>query len=107
MRWTHEEAVQRLADRVGCPKGPAADRERTLEESLLPMVRCALRSGLGHPRLVRWVRKTLPAVPGPHQAGRPVDPDLTGPPLARLLFRTLLREMYQDPARALETVLGA
>jgi hypothetical protein len=106
MLWTYARAVQQLADRVGCPQGPTADRERSLEESLLPMVRCALRSGQGHPRLVRWLQKTLPAVPGPHQAGRPVDPDLTGPPLARLLCRTLLRQVDGEPARALETVIG-
>jgi hypothetical protein len=101
----HEQAVQQVADRVACPKGPAEDRERSLEESLLPMVRCALRSGQGHPRLVRWVQKTLPVVPGPHQDGQPVDPDLTGPPLTRLLCRTLLRQQ-REPARALETVIG-
>jgi hypothetical protein len=103
-----EQAIEALADRVGCRPGTPAERQRALEELLVPLVRCALRTGRGHPRLLGWVRRTLPAVPGPHQAGLPVDPDVTAAPLARLLCRTLLQHLpaRAGPAPALETVAG-
>jgi hypothetical protein len=103
-----EQAVQALADRVGCRPGTTAERQQSLEESLVPLVRCALRTGRGHPRLLGWLRRTLPSVPGPHQAGMPVDPEVTAAPVARLLCRSLLQRLptSADRAPALETVAG-
>jgi hypothetical protein len=105
---TYPQAVKALADRVGCADGPEVQRRHSLEESLVPVVRCALRTGRGHPRLLSWVRRALASVPGPHQCGRPVDPDRTAAPLARLLCSTLLEQVRSAPGRAgaLETVMG-
>jgi hypothetical protein len=106
---TSDQAVHLLADRVKCPGGTAPERRASLEASLLPMVRCVLRTGRGNPRLVRWVQKTLPAVTGPRPAGQPVDPDREAVPMARLLCAALLQKMrgHTDGARAaLETVVG-
>jgi hypothetical protein len=106
--WTEEQATHALADRVGCRAGSAADRRRSLEDTLLPMVRCVLRTGQGHPRLVRWVRKALPVIVGPSPASHPVDPDRTAPRLAQLLCTALLQQMggRASGGAALETVFG-
>jgi hypothetical protein len=98
-----EQAVHALADRVECPAGTAPERRAALEATLVPMVRCVLRTGRGNPRLVNWVRQALPAVLGPRPAGEPVDPDQAAGPVARVLCNALLRHMR--PA-ALETVVG-
>jgi hypothetical protein len=102
MRVTSEQATHALADRVGCPEGPADGRRQALEATLLPMVRCALRTGRGHPRLLQWVRGALPA-------GGPVDPDQAAGPVARLVCSALLDQMRGNPDRAaaLETLVGA
>jgi hypothetical protein len=101
MTLTCEQAVHSLADRVRCPEGPADRRRQTLEDTLVPMVRCVLRTGRGNPRLVQWVRRTLPA--------GPVDPEQAAGPVARLLCHALLQEMRARPdgaAAARETVAG-
>jgi hypothetical protein len=106
---TSEQAVHSLADRVHCPEGSAAQRRATLEATLLPMVRCVLRTGRGNPRLVRWVRQALPAVAGPQRPGQPVDPDQAAGPVARLLCSAMLEQMRFRPdgtGAALETVAG-
>jgi hypothetical protein len=99
---TSEQATHELADRVGCPEGPADRRREALESTLLPMVRCALRTGRGHPRLLRWVRQALPP-------GGPVDADRAAGPVARAVCRELLEQLRGDPGRpaALETLVGA
>jgi hypothetical protein len=106
--FTSEQAVQNLADRVDFPAGTAAQRREALEASLLPMVRCVLRTGRGNPRLVRWVQAALPAVASPQRPGPAVDPDQAAAPVARLLCRALLaqvRSRPDGPALAAETVV--
>jgi hypothetical protein len=66
-----------------------------LEASLLPLIRCALRSGLGNPSLVRWVRRQAPGQ---------TDPARAAPPLARILCDRLMERI--DPLPARETVVG-
>jgi len=70
-----------------------------LEASLLPMIRCALRSGIGHPHLVSWVRHQADSNP---QA--PPDPVRAAPPMARALCERLLERL--DPLPGRETVAG-
>lgn len=98
-------ALQMLADRMGCAGAPPHRVRETLEASLIPLVRRALRSGAGEPHLVQWVRTTLPQVMAGRDRSRPVDPDQAAPPLARLLCATLLRQRPNRPFSA-ETVVG-
>jgi hypothetical protein len=68
-----------------------------------------LRTGRGHPRLVRWVQKALPAVAGPQRPGQAVDPDKAAAPVARLLCSAMLHQMRSHPdgaGAAMETVVG-
>jgi hypothetical protein len=107
--FTSEQAVHSLADRVHCPEGSAAQRRAALEASLVPMVRCVLRTGRGNPRLVRWVQQALPAVAGPQWPGQAVDPDQAAGPVARLVCSAMLEQMRLRPdgaGAAMETVVG-
>jgi hypothetical protein len=70
-----------------------------LEASLLPMIRCALRSGIGHPHVVNWVRRQ--AEGNPHLSP---DPARAAPPMARALCERLLARL--DPLPSRETVMG-
>ena len=102
-----KDALQSLAARMGCGDAPPNRVRETLEASLLPLVRRALRSGAGIPQLVRWVQTTLPHTEAGRDRTRPIDLELAAPPLARLLCATLLR---QRPARCdvanADTVVG-
>jgi hypothetical protein len=73
--------------------------EHELARRLLPLIRCAIRSGAGQPRLVRWVRRHLP----PHG-------DLEAAPgMARLLSARLVQQFQAGaPSQrlALDTVCG-
>jgi hypothetical protein len=76
------------------PEGPEALRA-VLEASLLPLIRCALRAGVGRPALVRWVR---------HEAARyyaGLAPAQAARPLARTLCDRLLG---LDPRSQRDTV---
>src|SRR5262245_34401109 len=100
-----EEAIRLLADRMGWDQEENPERLRArVEESLVPMIRCALRSGRGAPALVQWVRRRLPeAAPAP----RPVDPARVAPEMARELCAALLRQLQARRASpAAETVVG-
>ena len=57
-----DTALQVLADRMRCAGTPPHRLRETLEASLVPLVRRALRSVAGMPQLVQWVRTTLPPV---------------------------------------------
>jgi hypothetical protein len=72
---------------------------QALEASLLPMIRCALRSGIGHPHVVSWVRHQ--AASNPHTSP---DPTRAAPPIARALCERLLERL--DPMPSRETVVG-
>jgi hypothetical protein len=101
-----DNALQTLANRMGCGTAPPHHFQETLEASLIPLVRRALRSGAGIPQLVEWVQTTLPQVQTGQDRMRPVDPDRAAPPLARLLCATLLRQQPGRPAVTAETVIG-
>jgi hypothetical protein len=102
---TPDDALRALASRMKCdPAAPHRFRE-DLERSLVPMIRCAIRSGTGLPPLVQWVKRHLPAqaARGEH---RPSDLEWAAPSMARLLCDRLL-EQIQPPAQAArETVAG-
>jgi hypothetical protein len=106
---TSEQAIHKLADRMRCSDGSAVQRRAEMEATLLPMVRCVLRTGRGHPRLVRWVHRALPAVAGPQWPGQPVDPDQAAGPVARLVCTAMVEQERFRPdgdAAARETVVG-
>ena len=99
-----DDALRALASRMKCD--PAApDRFRAdLERSLVPMIRCAIRSGTGLPPLVRWVQHHLPEqAQGSH---RPADLEWAAPSMARLLCDRLLEQMRPAVVAARETVVG-
>lgn len=102
-----DKALQTLADRMRCAGTPPHRLRETLEASLLPLVRRALRSGAGMPQLVQWVQATLPHVDCGQDRTHPADPERAAPSLARLLCATLLHpESARRSALAVETVLG-
>jgi hypothetical protein len=104
---TNQDALRALAAGLQCgdPANPDRDRE-ALEARLLPLVRCALRSGRGLPKLVDWVHGAARALaaPGP---GPSADPDRAAPSVARLLCARLVQQLQAHPARpACETVVA-
>jgi hypothetical protein len=99
------DALQRFADRLHCSGAPPQRMRETLEASLVPLVRRALRSGAGIPQLVTWVQTTLPQVQTGQDHSSSSDSDGAALPLARLLCATLLRHRPTRPA-ALETVVS-
>ena|SRR5688572_8352970 len=85
---------------TSCAGSPQHLREK-MEALLVPMIRCALRTGLGQPPLVRWVHDQLPLMP----AGEQADPVRLAAPLARRLCDRLMDRL--DPLPQRETVLSA
>lgn len=71
-----------------------------LEATLVPMIHCALKTGLGQPTLVRWVRDQLPLMSPDQQR----DPVRVAGPLACQLAERLMARL--DPLPQRETVLG-
>jgi hypothetical protein len=71
-----------------------------MEETLAPMIRCALKSGLGQPVLVRWVRDHTAGMTEDEQK----DPVLLAGPLAAELSAHLMARLAPQADR--ETVLG-
>ncbi|HLW65298.1 MAG TPA: hypothetical protein VKS79_08265 [Gemmataceae bacterium] len=57
-------------------------RLRELEETLEPMVRLALRKGLGVPEVVQWVQRTYVALT---EGVAPASPEFYVPQITRLL----------------------
>jgi hypothetical protein len=101
-----EDNLWTLADRMR--EGDATARHRLreqLEASLVPMIRCALRTGRGVPAVVQWVRRNLSRLAAAHEPGQQSpDPERTAPALARLLCATLLEK--HRPRPAFDTVVG-
>jgi len=81
------------------PSDPQHLREK-LEATLVPMIRCALKTGLGQPTLVRWVRDQLPLMNPDQQT----DPARVAGPLACRLAERLMARL--DPLPQRETVRG-
>jgi hypothetical protein len=107
---SHEEALDILARQLHCPEDlPAEERQAEMERALLPLIRCALRSGRGVPRLVRWVRHNRP-FPG-QDAGeeQSLSLDRVASALSHKLC-SLLLEQIEDrlglAASTRETVVG-
>jgi hypothetical protein len=71
-----------------------------MEATLLPMVRCALKTGLGQPPLVRWVTYHKALLTADQQN----DPAHLARSLARELSEHLMARLAPLPQR--ETVLG-
>jgi hypothetical protein len=100
---TSNDALHMLASSLGGDLSQCPQRFREkLEASLVPLIRCALRTGLGAPPLVRWVYNHLPTA----RSGDVLrnDPDATAPIMARQLSAALMRRLR--PRHALETVVG-
>lgn len=84
---THE-LHSRLDQLVRAKGRSPEEQQRDLEKSLTPMVRLALRKGIGIPALVHWVRSTyLRLSPNPHLGA----PEQYAPQITRLLSATLLQ----------------
>jgi hypothetical protein len=79
-----------------------SDLREGLEATLLPMVRCAIRTGLGQPVVVNWVKHQL----GSGRTDRPLHPDqlVEAVPLARKLSEIMLP--FIDPVSGRETIVG-
>jgi hypothetical protein len=87
-----------LAQRMHHDYPDQPDRFRqALQANLLPMIRCALRAGIGHPSLVSWVRCHAACEPGESP-----DPVKAAPPMARVLCERMLERLY--PLSGRETV---
>lgn len=107
---SHEEALDILARQLHCPEDlPAEERQAEMERTLLPLVRCALRSGRGVPRLVRWVRQNRPFAAADAGAAQGLSLDRVASALSHKLC-LLLVEQIEDrlglAASTRETVVG-
>lgn len=83
-----------------CPGNQQRLREK-MEATLVPMIRCALRTGTGQPPLVNWVQHQLPLLGSDEDRG---DPSRLATPLARVLCDRLLARLDPRPGR--DTVVG-
>jgi hypothetical protein len=79
--------------------GPQQLREK-LERTLAPMIHCAIKTGLGQPTLLRWVRDELPLLADEQRR----DPARLAGPLASRLAERLMARL--DPLHQRETVPG-
>jgi hypothetical protein len=94
-----ENLLHNLAERWRLGGPDARPRlEAELERTLVPMVRCALRGGVGLSPLVGWVRRQAESLPQGEER--------SAPRLARLLCGELLRRASPNAAGALETLVG-
>jgi hypothetical protein len=78
--------------------GPPGRWQEALEASLLPLIRCALRKGIGHPSVVHWVRRQAEGNPTAS-----ADPARAAVPMARALCERLMQRL--DPLSGRETVV--
>lgn len=96
-----DDALRILAERLGWSWGEGPERLRDrLESSLVPLIRCAIRTGTGLRPLVQWVRGQLPPPAGEGDATR------AAPEMARRLSSAILHQLQRRRAGA-ETVVGA
>jgi hypothetical protein len=104
---SRNEALSLLAGQMHCPTDlPPEQLRATLERTFQRLIRCALRSGAGMPRLVKWARQRLQSQGGGQDA---LSADEAAPSLARQLCGLLLEQMEREPVHlpaALETVVG-
>ncbi len=103
MCFAEERALQEWAMRLRKGSDRPGGLRQNLETTIEPMVRCALRSGIGQPVVVQWVRQHLPLfAPEPERRS---DPMRYARPMTRMLCDRLMT--WLDPLPARETVLGA
>lgn|SRR5579859_1861177 len=107
MKHTDDE-LQLLARRIYGAYGEDVRDRATVEADLVPMIRCAMRTGRGQPSIVAWVKRNLPALAPSSTDGQPVDPDWAAPRMARLMCAQMLRTVQaeQDRASTRETIVG-
>ena len=102
-----DNTLQMFADRTDSGEASPKRVRETLEASLIPLVRRALRYSAGFPQLVQWVQRTLPQVQAGQDRTRPVDPDSAAPTLARMLCATLLHtRMGRRGGGIMDTIVG-
>lgn len=103
-----DEALRTLARRMYGDDGADQPCREILEKTLVPMIRCAMRSGRGSPALVQWVKRNLPALAPASPSGWDVDLEWAAPRMARLLCSRLLQQVQAEPALAgaHDTVVG-
>lgn len=100
-----DEALRYLARRMG--RSERVSRE-AMEALFVPMIRVALRTGRGQPRLLDWVARHLPAVADSPDRTEPIDPEWAAPRMARMLCSQMLQHVQVEPAwrGSGETVVG-
>jgi len=81
-RLGHNQTVRPNAEKI-------PDKSQQLEESLVPIVRVALRKGVGVPTVVAWVRQTYDRL---SQGSKSLSPDYYVPQITRLLCARLQRQ---------------
>ena len=88
----NQDSLMSLARRIQQGDSQAQQPLRQeLEARLVPLIRCAMRSGSGLPALVKWVRGQLADLaPADSQ---PLDPRQVAPRFARLLCAGLVRDL--------------
>ncbi len=103
-----DDDLQLLARRIYGAYGEDVRDRVTLEADLVPMIRCAMRTGRGQPAIVAWVKRNLPALAPSSTGGQPVDPEWAAPRMARLMCAQMLRTVRdeQDRAATRETIVG-
>jgi hypothetical protein len=103
-----DDDLQLLARRIYGAYGEDVRDRATLEADLVPMIRCAMRTGRGQPAIVAWVKRNLPAFAPSTTGGPPVDPNWAAPRMARLMCAQMLHTVRaeQDRATTRETIVG-
>jgi hypothetical protein len=118
---SHTDPLRDLARKLGMPPGTEPEKvQKKLMDTLGPMVRVALRRGVGQPALLRWLQQHLAGVAGASGESDSSDSVDSGPrPLVNRslqpgetdeLVRTLARLLLaprRGASPTAETVLGA
>jgi hypothetical protein len=90
-----EDKLRALAERKHAADWPACQRlQEEVEASLVPLIRCATRRGVGLPQLVQWVRTTL---------SRLGERERTPAALARRLCANLLTQYEVGPRQVVSS----
>jgi hypothetical protein len=102
-----DEALRSLSWKL-CGEDTVIQSRAQMEGMLLTMIRVAMRTGLGRPQIVQWVKDTLPAMTPVARDGEKTDLEWAAPRLARLLCSEMLQQVRAEPARrkAWETLAG-
>jgi len=98
------KSLQILARQMGADEFSRAELEAKLEQ----LMWLILRTGQGHPALLRWVRLAWPGVSAEFRSGDQVDPQWAARRLARLLCAQLFQDVraQRDTMRNRQTVVA-